>query len=57
MTYLLVLSFASISRPRWTWDTIQTYIHCANRTGVMLFSGINILLINPLFELYFFRAL
>eukprot|EP00041_Stephanoeca_diplocostata_P030143 m.904777 g.904777 ORF g.904777 m.904777 type:complete len:438 (+) comp23695_c0_seq51:140-1453(+) len=21
------------SMPPWTWDTIQTYIHCANRTG------------------------
>merc|ERR1719174_1000834 len=19
--------------PKWSWDTIQTYIHCANRTG------------------------
>jgi len=23
----------ALALPRWSWDTLQTYVHCANRTG------------------------
>ena len=30
-----MLSFSSLALalPPWSWDTVQTYVHCANYTG------------------------
>ena len=30
---LLLLPPGSLALPPWSWDTMQTYIHCANMSG------------------------
>jgi hypothetical protein len=25
---------SAVGLPHWSWDTLQTYVHCANRTGI-----------------------
>ena len=30
---LLLLPLAARAAPAWSWDTVQTYVHCANTSG------------------------
>lgn len=34
-TALLLSISGATALPRWSWDTVQTYVHCANRTGAL----------------------
>ena len=52
--YLLALLATTVALPRWSWDTLQTYVHCANFSGEWNAAALAVLAKQPfvVFEKY-----
>jgi hypothetical protein len=54
LVLLLALLYTAAALPSWTWDTVQTYVHCANYTGEWNEDALQVLASQPfvVFEKY-----